>query len=353
MSNRNLLNLVKRIAAHQPEDFVAPLPAADAWRMAVIQSGVPYHFRVTRPAAPGWWVVRPRDKSVAAPVEPAPAHQIVDYLAALPMRRVIALFRLDDQTWLCSPAFPNGEAQRGWNGEPRQLHLITETVQPLDVIRARDMAGTLLYDEIDTTTPQGVHRMTQEYLLNTPEPTSLGLPMMAHRNAGLYAGLEIMWAHYQEQQRLAEEAAQAQRLAAAKARREQDRQALVAKQAELRASLGARIEDSLSFMGAQLLGWNEQGNNIRVRWSYDGHVADTVVNRNLQVEVAGFCLAGTDQQHTLTSIVQVMEEARQAGRTDSAMRQYNPDHDRQSSLKFTPGWALEDENEQDDDRWDD
>lgn len=329
----DLLKLVKRIGTQAPEDFVAPLPAVGTVSMAVLQNGVPYRFKVTSPEAPGWWTVRPADKRWATPTSPAESHAVVDYLLALPKRRVIALLRLDDYTWLCVPAFPHSEAQRGWpNGEPRQLHLIRETIQPLDVVIARDLAGTLLYDEIDTVTPQGLYRAVRESLdENGESPLDPG-------RGGLTTALTIMRAHFVEQRRLQAEA-EAERLRAAEAELKLLRAAERAKrEAELRNNLGERLNASLSFLGAQMLGWNEDGNNIRVRWSFNGHQTSTVVNRELQVVSAGFCLAHTDHRHTLTSLVQVMEEARAVGRMDGTMAEYRKGKSQGQGLQYVDGW---------------
>ena len=208
---------------------------------------------------------------------------------------MIILFRVAERTWLCIPYNAADAAQRGWaNGEPRSLHLIRHAMGPFDVAVARDLAGMLLYEDINTslhTSPISVEmrrclaRGDVEFPKASPD----------FRNA------------YEILSRRRQEVSRQQQLEAIEARQQGDE---------------GQVRFDLEFMGASLLALTETGEGYSVTWEFDGCTHTTRVGRDMKVQSAGICLDSTDKQHDLSSIVQVMERARELHRFDLKKRYY-------------------------------
>ena len=69
-----------------------------------------------------------------------------------------------------------------------------------------------------------------------------------------------------------------------------------------------KLETSLEVMGAKLFDWTREIDGYLVRWEIDGQVYRMNVDINLRVKSAGVCLDGTDDWHSLSSVVSVMQE---------------------------------------------
>lgn len=279
----NLLDVARRVAERQPEPFVAPILAAPKSRVFTVQDGVPFEFWVEVGGAEvGWRTVKPWDRERARVGPRAQPWQRVMYLNALPSFYVIALYPVGERAWLCTPYNAADAAQRGWkDGRPRPLHLVSE-LMTFDVVVARSMAGVLLYDWHNMRLNVGptVQFYRRNFHAGVP-PTRMSMLTRDFRNA-----YEIAWDR-------------AQRVAQA----ERERQL-----AERRVTVRGRAEEHLGFMGANLLAWDENDAGYRVRWSYGGREFSMDVRQDMQIASAGVCLDGTDQQHNLSSIVQVMAQ---------------------------------------------
>jgi hypothetical protein len=71
-----------------------------------------------------------------------------------------------------------------------------------------------------------------------------------------------------------------------------------------------RIKDALSRAGANYQSYIERKDTYTIEYTVDGHRHRSVVKKdNLAVESAGICLAGTDQNFDLQSLVGVIFEA--------------------------------------------
>ncbi len=69
-----------------------------------------------------------------------------------------------------------------------------------------------------------------------------------------------------------------------------------------------RLRESLKFMGAELEDWTREIDGYVVRWKIDGQVYRTQIDTKMRVVSAGVCLDGTDDWHSLTSVVEVMQD---------------------------------------------
>jgi hypothetical protein len=288
----NLLNVLRRIETHQPSEFLAPVPDVQQVVLFTLQDNIPYRFLI--PTVPGWQYFRPQGAR-AVILRPGQPFEYIPYLAALRSIQVMVVFRVSDTSWLVIPNNIGEAAQRGWkHGAPKVMHLVTEALQPFDLVLARVMGGTLLYDE----------------LLSRGQPAGQRETSQAR---------QMMLEHQEEARRL-----DAERIRLAEEALKRDRKNRAEAEKALRqAQWEARAREALGFMGAQMVDWTAvNGNSFNVTWEFNGRQATTRINRDLIVESAGFCLAGTDRQHTLTDIVRVMEDAVEAGRRDGMAAQY-------------------------------
>jgi len=294
-----LLQVIDQIAEHTPEEFVCPIPDAEQITVFSSQAGIPYQFRIGNPEQ-GWWMAVPTSESIARLDREAAPSAYLPYLEALERFYAIALFRVSRMTWVCVPFNTSDADQRGWhNGEPRQLHLVREAVQPFDVVDTRNLAGTLLFNIIDDRMGWGVVSEALRELYATRNGTTNSVP------ATMLNAYQIL---------LRREWELRERLEQAERRARRGRQEAARAAAQL--SLGSLISNSLEFMGADLVNWSEAGENIQVAWEYNGYTHSSTVTRNLRGYSAGICVDGTDSGHTLTSLVAVIEEARHQRRFD-------------------------------------
>ena len=146
--SRSTLDLIDQIGRIRVRPFLAPIPDAESVVVTTVQEGVQFNYRLVR--EPGWWVLH-CDQVEVRQVEPLSSmFETVRYLAALPRFLVIAVHRLRADTWLVVPWNGSDAAQRGWHrGEPRAIHLVRDAIRPFDVVVARRLGSTLLYDSLD------------------------------------------------------------------------------------------------------------------------------------------------------------------------------------------------------------
>lgn len=258
----NLANTIESLAGHRPRDFFAPVPTSNTTSVFSLQDQIPYWFAIDI-AEPGWYLLSPEQDLSVKIVREAFPYERLQYLNQLKRFYVIALFPIteDNQTWLVSPFNISDAEQRGWkNGEPRQMYLVDDEIEPLQIIDTRSSGNTLLYYEI----------------------------------ASLMKYNSKEWRHARNiiDQRI-------QQIQAEEKRRE-----IAKKQSTER----GRIEASLEFMGAQLVRYTPTIHGYEITWAHNGRRHTMQIDRNLRVRSAGVCLAGTDAWHSLASVIAVMED---------------------------------------------
>ncbi len=260
-------NLIRKIARHKPEPFLAPIPTTNTTRVLSIQDNFPYWFNVNVDQA-GWYNLKPNSVN-AIPlstrhVPHLPVWDKNNYLRQLQNFLVIALYPLNETMWLVTPYNHADASQRGWmNGEPRIMYLVNENLDSYNIINARQLGNILLYDNVN------LHHYRA--LINKD---------------GKHA-VEIIERRVKE---LEETVIKEQ-----KEEKEQN-------------DLNS-IKTSLEFMGAQLHSYNTSRNEHTIKWEKDGRLHTTIINENQRVLSAGVCLGNTDNLHSLRSIVSVMEDS--------------------------------------------
>ncbi len=282
----SLLDTALRFAEYKPQPFVAPIPTNGWVEVFTIQNGVPLRYTMHN-QIPGWWELTPKGRKITV-TSRAFVTDTMKYLDNLPRFYVIACVPSGEHTWLVVPYNASDASQRGWtNGEPKQMYLVSEEVQPFDVMIARSMAGVLLYDILDFR----LGEFTKSSLCRElAEKKSAAPNERDWRNA---YNIVTQWMLKAEQE--------------LRAKRISDKLA----------ETQDRMKFMLEFMGAKLIESEKKGNGYLVTWEApDGHKYKMGVREDGRISVAGFCLAGTDNQHNLSSIVQVMSEAHRQHRPD-------------------------------------
>jgi len=291
-----LLDTALRFAEYKPRPFIAPLPIKGRVETFIMQDGVPLHYTVQN-EVPGWWEIMPY-KNHARVSDSASITKIMQYRELLPRFYSIACIPSGQNEWLVVPFNAADASQRGWrNGEPKQVYLVDETIEPFDVIITRSLAGLLLYDSLD-------YRQNVEMSGEMREIVNKKTDRFFTRDWANAFRIISDWMVKAEQE--------------AKAKLIQDK---LAKTQD-------RMKFMLEFMGAKLISSEKKGKGYKVTWEApDGHTYKMGVREDGHISVAGFCLAGTDDQHNLSSIVQVMEEAHRQHRPDinQAYAEYDAD----------------------------
>lgn len=257
-------NILNRVINHVPKNFVAPALTKNV-NLFVVQDGIPYRFKATV-ESPGWYYFSPDKESKRAKVlREAHPSEYYDYKDSLQTIHVITLFPINDMTWLVIPYNISDAQQRGWvSGAPRTMYL-ADNISSMDVVGACMASNTLIFNYLTTSSKND----------NTKE-VAIALNIINKR-------LEAIQAHEINEQR-----------------KNKSQTAL------------EKIESSLAFMGATLEDWTKEIDGYNVRWKIDGQTYRMQIDTNTRIQSAGVCLEGTDDWHSLSSVVDVMTDRRQA-----------------------------------------
>jgi hypothetical protein len=280
------LDLIDRIGHIEVHPFLAPIPDASRVLVTTVQENVQFKYQIVK--EPGWWVLYCDQSTVRRVEATVGMFEIVQFLDALPRFIVIAVHRLRADTWMVVPWNTSDATQRGWpDGEPMAMHLVRDAIRPFDVVIARRLGRTILYDTLDDGLGTAAIAKTMRDLFDsgTEDAITPGAPSEMRRACSLLV-----------------------EYASALARMDPNRA-----ESKQRTAMERKLRWHLAFVGAELLGWNESGEGYQVRWSHEGREYSTLLRRDLQVASAGICLDGTDLHHNLSSIVGVMEEAQHEG----------------------------------------
>ncbi len=262
-----MINLINKAARHKPKSFIAPVMTKHA-KLFVVQDNIPYWF-VAEVEYPDWYVLIPnKDTQTARVMRNAHPNEYIGYMSILPSFFVIALFPISNTVWLVMPFNFSDAAQRGWaTGSPRPMHLVLDNITALDVVKARALGDALIFDHLSSIMSGG----TKEFQV---AQSVFDKRLEAVRDAE---------------------------------KREEEKSQRHARQQKMQTERG-KLETALEFMGAKLSDWTREIDGYLVRWEIDGQVYRMNVDTNLRVKSAGVCLDGTDDWHSLSSVVGVMQE---------------------------------------------
>lgn len=271
MARRVVLDLFDRLAAAEAHflrsEFLAPaLPGGVVF---VRVAGIVCRLRLDGTFR-GWGVFRPTSATAAALVRHATLAERRGYLELLPRRRVI-LCRPVGETW---EAWPAHHGDRRF-GPPAPLRVrFVEEAQPFDVIEIRFDGVQGWFDRVDARADPASAAYLRAALAAETPPGQL-------QRRGLTLEERMAYAHV-----------------------------VALRQAALRDQTEERLRAALAHAGAELAGYVERADGLRVEYAVDGERHVTVVNKdNLGVQLAGICLSGADGQFDLASLVGVLREA--------------------------------------------
>ncbi len=265
------LKLLDDISVKKLEPFFAPVLD---WKGKIlsIQHNLPYWWNIKiyfmhgdfRPV--GWFQFRPDVQTGTVAIikidETLKIFRRKQFLSQLKTMNVIALFPIDEITWLVSPYNLSDAHQRGWKyGKPRKMHLVNQNITSGKNVVAVEFGNELLYSSLGIFPDAGTPRARE------------------HANGIIQARIDEI---HKEQQKL--------------------------ERAEKLKTAEGQIGASLEFMGATLKSWSKNLTGYNVRWELNGKSYSMEIDTNMRIDSAGVCLAGTSGWHSLASIVAVMEE---------------------------------------------
>jgi hypothetical protein len=219
----------------------------------------------------GWGVFRPTGPATAALVRPASLAERRRYLELFPRRKVI----------LCHPQRGGWQAWPAHHGDRRfgppalvSVRLAEET-QPFDLIQTRFDGVQCWFEQADTRADPGAAAYLRQALAAMTPLDHLDRRGLSGEERAAYG---VLFARRREAIR----------------DRTED---------QLRAALG--------HAGAELAGYAERPDGLRVEYVVDGERHVSVVDRgDLSLQLAGICLSGEDRHFDLASLVGVLREAR-------------------------------------------
>ena len=286
----NARRLVDNIAKIQVRPFVAPVTPRTQ-KIFIVEDGMPFMFyRMRTPA--GWHRFTQTDKYLIQPLatdgEPE-EWEIETYLEHLkPQFRLIVLYRLGEDTWLCYPWNLSDAIQKGWPlDEPRAVYLTRRSIEPFNFITACGPPDNLIFQGIDAVTESQLDRTeflvkVHHFLNAVIEPSGVFRALTPEIRTSLFIARSEIKRREDETKRRAAE--------------------------EQKKTLEGRIKYYLEFLGSKLVGWKEFGNNLEVDWTDGGTTRRAIIDRKINTVSAGICLFDRDSDFDLTSLVDVYRE---------------------------------------------
>jgi hypothetical protein len=219
----------------------------------------------------GWGVFRPTGPATAAFVRRATLAEQRRYLELFPRRRVI-LCRTRRGHWQAWPAH-HGDRRFG---PPALLPVrLVEEAQPFDVAQTRFDGVQSWFEEMDARADPSAAAYLRQALAAMTPPDRLDRRGLSAEERAAYG---VLFALRQETTRDRTE---------------------------------GRLRDALAHAGAELAGYVERADGLRVDYLVDGERHVSVVDKDdLSLYIAGICLGGEDRHFDLSSLVGVLREAR-------------------------------------------
>lgn len=234
-------------------------------------SGVPHHF-----TGVGYFSIDSRERATF--IRAASYGESQTYLEIFPLVRMILLAG-DRDYWY---GIQSQASQRISIAGTSKIVCVEEGLQMFDIVQCAFDGTNLIFTRADFNVRPQIAQYLRDQAGIAVESKQLRFIGLTPQHVQAYD--EIMWARF-----------------------ERERQAELARLEEERQSERGRIEYALSFSGAALREYVRHGDVYVITYEVDGSsFTSTIRADNLQVESAGVCLAGTDRQFDLTSVVGVL-----------------------------------------------
>lgn len=276
------MNAFDKLAAEEAaffnSQFFSPVLKGKPIRIRI--SGVIVTLNVTKPKNyEGWGVFAPNSAKSARFVREPNMTEKESYFNLFPALRLILCRRTKDQ-WFGIPANQSDTRFKITGTVPIQL--CTE-VQMFDMVKVRFDGTNVWFEQIDPRHSLKNSVYMRESVLKFLEAPKLDLPGLTieERDAYLIALTDAL---------------------AADAEAKRDKQE-------------ERIQKALSLTGAKYQSYIERGDTFTIEFMVGTERHRSVVKKdNLAVESAGICLAGTDKNFDLQSLVGVIREGQRGRR---------------------------------------
>jgi hypothetical protein len=276
------MNVFDKLAAEEAAFFNSQLfsPVLKGKPIRVRISGVIVTLNVTKPKNfEGWGVFAPTSAKTAKFVREPNMTEKQSYFNLFPALRLI-LCRRSNEQWFGIPANQSDNRFKITGTVPIQL--CTE-VQMFDMVQVRFDGNSIWFEQIDPKHSLKAAAYLRESVIKFLDAAKLELPGLTieERDAYLIALNDALAAD-------------------AEARRD--------KQEE-------RIQKALALTGAKYQSYIERGNTFTIEFMVGRERHRSVVKKDtLAVESAGICLAGTDKNFDLQSLVGVIREGQRTRR---------------------------------------
>lgn len=276
MPARRIDDLLNRLEAEEQrffsQEFLAPMIRGG--RVQVRIAGILCRLRVRPAKFTGWGIFRATSATDARLVRPASLAERQGYLNLFPLVRVILCQKAGYQ-WLAVPAH---QADRRFQFRGLVPVQLVEDEQLFEIVETRFDGGACWFDRPDERRDPAASAYLRQALQAMTDPKDLNRPGLTAEERAAYAVSYL--ARLEDQRDRTED----------------------------------RLRQALAHAGAEFSSYLERDDCYRVEYTVDGERHISVLNKdNLDVQVAGICLAGTDRQFDLQSLVGVIREARDGG----------------------------------------
>ncbi len=279
MKNNDLFN---KLAGEEDKFFNSQLfsPVLKGKPIRVRIAGILVTLEVTKPKNfEGWGVFAPINYKAARFVREPNMAEKEQYFRIFPGLRLI-LCRNADKQWAGVPANQSDTRFKIQGVVPVQL---ADEVQMFDTVRCRFDGTNIWFEQIDPRSNPRTAIYLRECVGKLLEPKKIESPGMTQEERDAY------------------QIAYGVALAA-------DIEAKRDKQED-------RIKDALHRAGAKYQSYIERKDTFTIEYTVDGHKHRSVVKKdNLAIESAGICLAGTDKNFDLQSLVGVIRQGQRGHR---------------------------------------
>jgi len=275
-------DLFDKLAAAENDFFTSQLfsPVLKGKPIRVRISGILVTLAVIKPKNfEGWGVFAPIDYKTAKFIRDPNMAEKQQYFRLFPSLRLI-LCRNQDNQWLGIPAHQADSRFKIQGLVPIQL--ATE-VQVFESVKVRFDGTNIWFEQIDPRANPRTAIYLRECLLKLVEPGKLEFSGLTQEERDAY-----LMAYGP---------------------------ALAADEELRRDKNEDRIKDALKRAGAKYQSYIERGDTYTIEYTVDGTKHRSVVKKNnLAVESAGICLAGTDRNFDLQSLVGVIRQGQRGHR---------------------------------------
>ncbi len=291
--NEQSNDLFNKLAAAENEFFQSQLfsPVIKGSPIRVRIANIVTSLHVAQPKNfVGWGVFRPITyKTVKFIREPNMAEK-QEYFKLFPALRLI-LCSNNDGGWF---GVNGHKADKRFNITGLVPVQLATEVQMFDAVKVRYDGANIWFEQIDQRANPRTAIYLRESLQKLLDPAKLEFSGLTQEEKEAY------WAAYLP--------------------------ALAADEEARRDKNEDRIKDALKRAGAQYKSYIERGNTYTVEYTVDGRQHRSVVNKDtLAVESAGICLAGTDRNFDLQSLVGVIREGERGHRIVRVDNNYDED----------------------------